>query len=269
MARATYLYLYLSPHLDDAVLSVGGLIASQLTGGANVVVATTCTADPPADGILSPLAASLHRRWGDPTKPSGKRRQEDIAACHALGGAEPRHLGLPDAIYRGRAGQYGYRYETFEALFEPIPSWDMGFTDTLAIAVERLAQELQPSQVFGPLGVGSNVDHLHVRNAVLRMSHMRAVGLYEEQPYSTGRYPVATIDPVGSAVRRSSMSLWPMTHPIDWTTKCHAISSYKSQLTPLFGAEREGLSALEHYSRTLGEHEDAMERVWYLPPFVR
>ena len=97
------MHLYLSPHLDDAVLSVGGLLATQLRAAERAVVATICTADPATGEALSPLAIELHRQWGGPTRPCERRRQKEIRACRVLGGAELCHLGLRDAIYRGPA----------------------------------------------------------------------------------------------------------------------------------------------------------------------
>lgn len=256
-------HLYLSPHLDDAVLSVGGLIAAQLTAGDRVVIATLCTADPATDEIFSPLAIDLHRQWGNLVRPYEGRRHEDIAACRALGGAEARHLGMPDAIYRGQSDLHGYRYETLDELFEPIPFWDQAFTGPVAAAVDRLVSELEPMTVYAPLGVGANVDHLHVRNAALRVADTRPICLYEDQPYSTGRFPVVMADPVGVAVRACAIPLRPVTHRIPWATKCDAIKCYESQLTPIFGPERAGLAALELYSRTLDASKGPMERVWY------
>jgi LmbE family N-acetylglucosaminyl deacetylase len=256
-------YLYMSPHLDDAVLSVGGLIAAQLTSGDRVVIATVCTADPAMNEVFSPLAIDLHRQWGDPLRPYEGRRQEDIAACRALGGAEPSHLGLPDAIYRGQSSPRGYRYDTFEELFEPIPFWDRGFAGTVAAAVDRLVSELEPATVYGPLGVGTNVDHVHVRNAVLGVRATQPICLYEEQPYSTGRYPVVMADPVSLAVRAIAIPLRPVAHRIPWAAKCNAIKCYGSQLTSIFGSDHAGLSALEQYSLSLDVSQGPMERVWY------
>lgn len=256
-------HLYISPHLDDAVLSVGGIIAAQLAAGDRVVIATICTADPAATGTFSPLAIDLHRQWGNPGAPYEVRRQEDIAACHALGGADHRHLGLPDAIYRGEPDRCGYRYETFEELFTPIPIWDQAFGERVAAAVDCLASELAPQTVLGPLGVGTNVDHLHARDAVLRLSSATSVGLYEEQPYSTGHYPMLAVDPVSVAARACGIPLRPKAHPVQWERKQNAIQCYRSQLTPLFGPALAGLAALEDYSRALGGSRVPMERVWY------
>ena len=257
MTRPTHLYV--SPHLDDAVLSVGGLICAQLMAGDRVVIATVCTAD-------TPLAIEVHRRWGNPDAPYAQRRREDIAACLALGGAECRHLGLPDAIYRFRADLPDCRYETFEELFGPIPSWDRDFSMNVGAAVDRLAAELQPDQVIGPLGVGRHIDHLHLRNVVLRMSSARTVGFYEEQPYSTGRHPHAAPDPVRVAVRTCPIPVWPKTHLMDWGVKTNAIQCYESQLPELFGPTRPGIEVMTEYSRKLDASQVTMERVWYADP---
>jgi LmbE family N-acetylglucosaminyl deacetylase len=261
MAISTYLYV--SPHLDDAVLSAGGLIRAQLREGDRVVIGTVCTADAPSNEPLSPLAIDVHQRWGNSHAPYGRRRQEDIAACLALGGAEYRHLGLPDAIYRRNPDSTQYRYEMFEELFGPIPTWDQAFSVTVAAAINRLAAELQPRMVFGPLGVGRNVDHLHLRNAVLRMPDWPSVGFYEDQPYSTGRYPLVAPDPVNLAVRTCPVPLRPQTHAVDFAVKTDAIQCYKSQLTELFGPARAGIEAMADYSRTLAEERGSVERVWY------
>jgi LmbE family N-acetylglucosaminyl deacetylase len=263
MTRPTHLYV--SPHLDDAVLSVGGLIRAQLTAGDRVVIATVCTSDTPSQR-LSPLAIEVHRRWGNPRAPYVRRRQEDIAACLALGGAECRHLGLPDAIYRFRPDSPECRYETFEDLFGPIPSWDRGFSASVAEAVDRLAIELQPQQVIGPLGVGRNVDHLHLRNVVMSMSNSRSVGFYEEQPYSTGRHPHTAPDPVKVAVRTCPIPVRAKTHLMEWGVKTHAIECYESQLPELFGPARPGIEVMAEYSRQLDVSQLTMERVWYAEP---
>ena len=257
------MHLYVSPHLDDAVLSVGGLIGAQLKAGDRVVIATACTADAPAPGRLSPLAIEVHRRWGNPPAPYAQRRQEDIAACLALGGAECRHLGLPDAIYRFKPDTPECRYETFEDLFGPIPVWDRGFSASVAAAIDCLAAELQPTDVLGPLGVGRNVDHLHLRNAVLRMSKLRPVGFYEEQPYSIERHPHAAPDAVSVAVRTCPIPVRPKTHRMDWGVKTPAIQCYESQLPELFAPARPGIEEMADYSRKLDVSRVTMERVWY------
>src|SRR3989304_1899066 len=93
--------VYLSPHLDDALLSCGGLVAQQVAGGDEVTVFTVCAGDSPV-GELTPFAYELHRRWGGAGSPMGLRRAEDLVACGRLG-ASVVHLGFADAIYRHAA----------------------------------------------------------------------------------------------------------------------------------------------------------------------
>jgi LmbE family N-acetylglucosaminyl deacetylase len=89
--------LVVSPHLDDAVLSIGGRIADQVAAGATVTVFTVFAGvvQPP----FSPVAREYHELWGLPSDPVGFRRGEDTAALGVLG-ATARHGDFPDCIYR-------------------------------------------------------------------------------------------------------------------------------------------------------------------------
>ena len=92
------LALYLSPHLDDAVLSCGGLIARQVQAGERALVLTVMAGDPQED-VENDYIHSLHERWALGRDAAAQRRAEDIAACAILG-ADPLHWSLPDCIYR-------------------------------------------------------------------------------------------------------------------------------------------------------------------------
>ncbi|MRR32548.1 PIG-L family deacetylase, partial [bacterium] len=96
--RGCMQWIYLSPHLDDAVLSCGGMIAEQASGGDSIQIWTICAGAPPA-GRLSPFARKLHQRWGTGRDAIKVRRLEDRAACQRLG-AVSRHFPIPDCIYR-------------------------------------------------------------------------------------------------------------------------------------------------------------------------
>ena len=77
-------WIYLSPHLDDAAFSCGGLIWEQVKAGETVEVWTICAGEPP-EGELPPFARSLHDRWGTGGQTVARRRAEDQAACEVLG----------------------------------------------------------------------------------------------------------------------------------------------------------------------------------------
>src|SRR5262249_50057913 len=79
-----------SPHLDDAVLSLGGLIGREIAAGRRVEVVSCFTAGPPLDTI-----PSEQRVFGD----YSMRRAEDERALAVLG-ATHRWLDLPERIWR-------------------------------------------------------------------------------------------------------------------------------------------------------------------------
>jgi len=149
-------WVYLSPHLDDAVLSCGGLIAAQVRLGHPVLILTVCAGDPPA-GELTPLARVLHERWQTGLQTAAVRRAEDLAACARLGAAA-RHLDLPDCIYR-RSPKTGFPViSANEDLFAPIHPDEIPLVAALAErlrgrAAGRSDQRGQPAltgRAYGP-----------------------------------------------------------------------------------------------------------------------
>ncbi len=154
-------WIYISPHLDDAALSCGGLVWEQVRAGETVSVWTACAGDPP-DGPLSPFADSLHARWMTGREATARRRQEDLAACAALG-ASAWHLGVPDCIYRRSQVDGRALYASEEALFGELDPEEDALARSLGA---ELRKRLPPeAQVVCPLGLGGHVDHRLTRRA--------------------------------------------------------------------------------------------------------
>jgi LmbE family N-acetylglucosaminyl deacetylase len=253
--------LVVSPHLDDGVLSVGGIIERALDHGADVIVATSFTADAPPPGDLSPLAAKFHALWGIGPNPFEQRRREDVASLAILG-AHVVHGNLPDAIYRtGPTG--GFLYPTRESISEP-PSEQDGVTEALSQLLDDWIDEFSPNLILSPLGVGRHVDHVLTTNALQRLAGERPinVALYEDMPYSTGLFPVAAPDSVEAALARTS---WRVTEPqvirVELTKKLAAVAAYESQLADIFPNGLLFGSVLEDYMRDCGGGAFA-ERIW-------
>lgn len=85
--------LILSPHLDDAVLSAGGLIDKAAKQGSFVVVSTIFTSDIRQNREPSLFANDLHEWWALGPNRFEARGYEDIAAIKLLG-ASHAHGGL-------------------------------------------------------------------------------------------------------------------------------------------------------------------------------
>ncbi len=170
-------HVYLSPHLDDAVFSCGGLIARQTVAGESVTVLTVCAGNPPP-GELSPFAQQLHARWNADRAPIEVRRSEDLAACERLC-VGIIHLEIPDAIYR-KALQGTPLYPDVASIFGALHEFETDLVDQLT---GKLARHVPAGAVlYCPLGFGGHVDHRLTRRAAEGLK--RALRYYADMPYA-------------------------------------------------------------------------------------
>lgn len=222
-----------SPHLDDAVLSTGALVA-HLAGKCPVTVLTVFTeaGEPPAWG----LAARQHLRDLGVTDAEAlfeERRAEDIAVLEEMH-VESVHLGLRDALFRlvgeptgGRSSKSRratYPTFRFHAGRGRIALSDAGLASEVGTAIRDIAAARRASMVFGPLGIGRHVDHLITRHAIEGLE-FRTI-YYSDFPYSERDVP----DP--GFVRRASLVPYP------WLSgrieNSHRMAGYRTQFQGLF-----------------------------------
>jgi len=152
-------WIYLSPHLDDAVLSAGGLIYEQ-TGSGIPVEIWTFMAGTPTDTEFSPFAILQHEQWGFASAEEAvqSRREEDRQAAQIVG-ASVQHFDFLDCIYR-RAGNGEWPYYDINL---PPQEMDADLPSRIAEAIsKRLTRE---DVLVCQLSVGSHVDHVLVRRA--------------------------------------------------------------------------------------------------------
>jgi LmbE family N-acetylglucosaminyl deacetylase len=152
-------WIYLSPHLDDAALSAGGLIFDQTQAGTPVEIWTFMCGDPHLTEYSS-FASKLHADWGfaDAEETVRLRRIEDQQAAEILG-AQVVHFDFLDCIYRrGKNGAWLYK----EIAIPPLPD----DADLPAQIASAITPRLLPDDVLvTQLAVGSHVDHVLVRMA--------------------------------------------------------------------------------------------------------
>lgn len=170
-------WIFLSPHLDDAVLSCGGLIWQQVQAGSRVEIWTICAGDPPA-GERPPFALSLEKRWQTGADAVAARRLEDEAACKRLG-ARAAHFTLPDCIYR-RLPDGSPLVNDEDDLWQPLPPGELPLAERLA---GQIAARLpRRCRLVAPLSLGNHVDHRLVRAAAMRLQ--RSLRFYVDYPYA-------------------------------------------------------------------------------------
>lgn len=213
-------WIFISPHMDDAVLSAGGLIYDLARSGARVETWTLTCGFPP-EGDISPLAQVLHFQWGfsSAEETVRLRRAEDARAAQAVG-AEAIHFDFLDCIYRrGRDGEWLYG-----DVFVPLHAQD---ADLPAQITAALAARLQPEDVVAcPLAIGGHVDHVTVRRAVEELG--RPLVYFADVPYlldHPGELERSTMQMQAGVKEVSSAGL------VAWQD---GIAAYESQIPMLF-----------------------------------
>jgi LmbE family N-acetylglucosaminyl deacetylase len=250
--------LFVSPHLDDAALSCGGVMAAIDRHGGRAVQMSVFTADEPAAESLSPLAMELHRRWGL-SRVVAARRQEDLHAAAILGSASV-HLGFHEAIYRSDGEPPGQpRCRSYGDLFSAPTDGDRLLADKIGGELRKHIQAQHPTFIYCPAGIGQQIDHVIVRMAAEQaVAEVGAGGflLYEEMPYSTKSRGA----PALRALQETAIPVtWELTEE-DWERKLAAIRAYRSQL-PTLWRDRDWCWALEEHAQAVTNGKLG-ERTW-------
>lgn len=250
--RQQYHTIFLSPHLDDAVLSCGGQIHRLTTAGQSVLIATVMAGDSP--DASSGYAQELQARWALQENPAAARRAEDAEACRRLG-AHPLHWPIPDCIYRGTPAGAMF-YQSDEEIFGPVHPLDAGQEQTIAELLKRLPPA---RRVVAPLTAGNHVDHVLVRRAAERVFGSKLL-LYEDYPYAE---EAGALDAV---LAQAGGRLQPLVQPLepeDLQAKVQAILAYRSQLSTFWADQAELEQAVEDFAARTGG-----ERLWRKAPAV-
>ncbi len=214
-------FVYLSPHLDDAVLSAGGLIHDQVRQGLKVEVWTVMSGFPGRQQ-LSPFALEMHTQWGTgtPNETVRLRRGEDGRATGRLG-ARRVHFGFFDCIYRKDAqGLPLYA----DAMYVPVHSCD---ADLPARIAEALRPRLRPDdRLVCQLAIGEHVDHRLVRSAAELLG--RPLLYVADIPYLFN-HP----DELAPHTQAMVASMQPVTAD-GFSAWIAAVEEYRSQMSTLF-----------------------------------
>lgn len=186
---------FISPHLDDAVFSAGGLIA-YLSRHTHVEVVTVFSNASSRPYTLS--AETLLKQCGykDADVLFDDRRNEDRKAC-ALTGITPRHLGHADALWRKIPSpnivrrmfsrilpEFLHAYPTYRMhiIRGEISRRDRSLMETLGKELVAIRAERKDAVIFCPLALRSHIDHKIVREVCLK--NFERVLLWADFPYN-------------------------------------------------------------------------------------
>lgn len=245
----------LSPHLDDAALSCGGLLHA-LQGVATLVV-TLCSGNPPP--VATPEGSSKAPARRGHVSPR-IRRTEDIAAMRAIDAAFV-HLSFPDAIYRRSLQTGKLIYPSARERWIAPHGDDAAYIEELYQLLRRICLELGPILLVSPMGIGDHVDHQITARVAMRLAQAGASLLfYEDFPYvaDPGSGRGGGDGPHAALARLEREPVERLVVPVDIEGKMRLLRHYVSQVPVLFGSDEGMRAAIAGY-----QHEgNACEFYW-------
>jgi LmbE family N-acetylglucosaminyl deacetylase len=235
-AAAAGTVLFLSAHLDDAVLSCGALMSRLVRTSRVVVVTVFSAAGPPPHTLAARSFLRQCAATGAAELYEG-RHEEDAEVLRRLG-AEHLHLDVPDALFRRRAvpapvarlgrvvPELVHRYPTFRFDIDRgrVSRGDRVLVELLQARVRRIAEEVSAGLVFCPIGVGRHVDHLLTRS--VGEGFPGRVAYYSDFPYNQVQSPDHRYV--------SAHRLQPCTWDDGLARKLELIRGYRTQVDALF-----------------------------------
>tara|TARA_R110002096_G_scaffold433887_5_gene653947 strand:- start:65310 stop:66485 length:1176 start_codon:yes stop_codon:yes gene_type:complete len=256
--------LIVSPHRDDSSLSIGGIMVARAKQEAHTVCNVFTTSSwlgqdfPPCE-----LQAV-----------SRLRKSEEFLSRQVLG-ATGVGLGLWEADIRTchRCATENYS-EREDAIFEGDPTLrSPGERDSIEYGFWYLMEQLCPSRVYFPLGLGSHIDHLFLSDfgkAKLTSIATRypacRIYFYEDLPYAT--YKHIDVNSFVSLEAMNGAALAPEYEDISehFEAKIQAIAAHRSQFRRSENEDR-----LRTYAELLAAEAgfgggQLAERVWRVQP---
>ena len=227
--------LIISPHHDDAALSLGGFMCTNRVQACHVVCNVFTTSSWLGDGFPSGTLSNV----------TNLRRAEERLSNRVLG-ARSIALGLWEAdiriFHRRSIDNYPDR-EGFTFADDP-DLRSQGEADSVRQSVMTLVERLRPEKIGLPLGLGGHMDHVFLREQGIgwldelgRRFPGTRVFFYEDMPYATYEdIDAATVaDGLGSQVKLES-EVVPLAQYME--TKVQSVAAYRSQFHRADNEER-------------------------------
>jgi len=168
-----YKHVYVSPHLDDIVLSCSGRIAKQLGRGESVLVVTVFTGD--VEGKKKPRGG-IYAQVVD----IKGRKAEDGKAMDRLG-VDYLWLDYIDSIFR-------YRNPIFRfGLFIGKSSIEAKLYEAIREDIRKICKRAGNRRLYLPIGAGQHKDH-HIlfrigKQIIEQPTNDIEINFYEDVPY--------------------------------------------------------------------------------------
>ena len=223
-------FLFLSPHLDDAILSCGLLMERLKTLKKKIKVISVFTRA--GDKTFTPQAKNFLANSGykDANILFAERKKEDKLAIRYFK-ADYQHLDFVDAAWR-ESGDGGVIYKNENEQFSgEISKLDTGITNKI---IQKISLEIPRNKktiCLVPIGIGGHADHVIIRSLARNLK--LPVLYWSDFPYNTNDKAVKRLLSERGEFERFLVIKVPKK-----TKKYKAIKFYRSQLSILFQRKR-------------------------------
>ena len=239
-------WIYLSPHLDDAAYSCGGLIHQQVQQGTAVEI-WTLFAGQFTPGALSPFTKAIHQRWGTGDESITARRAEDARACTLLG-ASPRYFDFLDVIYRTNPISKQAEIINNEDLFRNRLPSDDELIRSITSSLQNALRSEHDFQLCIPLGLGNHIDHTLAHCAAENLPGLQRPAYYADFPYVLqNTLTVSKKNPTTFPLNTTDIIAW-----------CDAIALYASQASTFWPDDQAMRNQVQAYW-----HQSGGSRIWF------
>lgn len=223
-------FLFISPHLDDAVLSCGQFLPELAKLKKSVTVVTVFTKA--SAKTISPQAKSFLKKCGavSAIKFFRNRKKEDTAALHYLH-VNSKHLNFIDAAWRlDKDKRPIYANENIQ-FSGTIKSADKSTVLRIRSQLNKLIANNKQTLLLCPLGIGGHADHVIIKEVIKKIPGPKL--FWEDYPYNTNKKLVADFLSHHKFVHRAFRF-----YGFDFRKKETAIRLYSSQIKSLFPANK-------------------------------
>ena len=239
--------IILSPHFDDAIFSVGGLLAACSSQFKSMIVVNIFTSNPPKE--LTPQAKLFHRRYIDENPVAIRCMLDQRAYSHY--NIEIINLDFLDAIYRFDVINKKPNYLDPIDIFSTVNPKDTYLAVSIFKSIEQQFKLTNEDVILSPLGVGGHVDHEITRLAAENFEQPLVL-YYEDCPYSF--QPT-----IRSSRQVLTIDMYPLIVPIDSNCLSLKITAIKEYNTPV------STNCFVNYMAEIKPHAYA-ERLWAFNP---
>lgn len=252
-------YLFLSPHLDDAILSCGAYIYKLIQNNSKVIIATVFSGSIESHH-LSPLARSFHSNCKLGDDAMYVRRLEDKNASKFIK-ADSMYLNLHECLYRrNKDGQH--RYLKRSDIFNANINMEKDTIDKVILVLSDKLRLNSFEEIYIPIGIGRHIDHLILREAIETLyaqiyRNMEKINYYEDIPYVCNNRDVNWKIELTKELDYYSYDI----SKKDFNIYIKAISLYKSQLHVLWKNNIEMITQLKNYFMN-SERQKPTGRIW-------